>query len=678
MYWSHGGRRAWRAAAVAIALVGLIATPLARAADRGPTRLHVATWGKDSWPGTEQRPFATLHRAQRAVRAHTAGMTSDIVVSLREGTYELPAPLRLSSRTGDSGMNGHRVVYQAYGYGTRDLENVVISGGRSVTGWRLVDPEANIWRADVGDLETRQLFVNGRRRMRASLGRVATRQQLGDGIPGTLTKTDTGYITDSVVPQSWSHPSDIEFVYKGAFRWSEPRCGVASITGDAEGSTITMDQPCFRWVRNMRLATGRELTAPTSVENSLSFLREPGTFYLDRAGERGASVSRRARGKRRTTRRAGSNRLYYVPLPGEKLARVNVVAPALEQLVVGEGTDAAPLRDVSFKGLTFSYATWLAPNKQTGFAHFISSFYENGDAPPGAWQFSKDARHVPGNIVFHHSDGILLEGGRFTHLGAVGVEFSHSSSDNVIRGNVFNDISSTGITMGVLQPETTGINRNNLIENNWIHHTGAEYHGGSGLFLQKTQDTTVRHNQVNDTAYTGILFGQDDCLGDCPELVTRRTHVLDNLVYDTLQVLSDGGGIYSSGPQGSSYENGALVKGNVVYNSGFIGLYTDQSNKYVTVDSNVTYDNWKAFGGCSDPMIDHLLITRNFWDDDQPHWDCGPLGSDITVVDNTKLIGTRGFNVNVEEACNAIAACAAIVRNAGLEPRYRYVLRQGD
>ncbi len=667
--------RGWLIAAALVVAVGLTTAPLAGAAP-SPTQLHVATWGKDSWPGTKSRPFASVERAQRAVRASTAGMNADIIVNLHDGVYTLGSPLALSSSKGDSGRNGHQVVYRAYGYGTGMQEDVTISGGREITGWKLVDPSKNIWRANVGDLETRQLYVDAKRRTRASLGRVATRQQLGDGIPGTLTKTATGYTTDSVIPQSWHNPADIEFVYKGAFRWSEPRCGVASITGDAQGSTITMDQPCFRWVRNMRLATGRELVAPSSVENSLSFLRQPGTFYLERAQSSEPSLGRKATKRQGWNQR--SNYLYYIPLPGENPSRDSVVAPVLEQLVSGDGTDASPLHDVSFQGLRFAYATWLAPNEPTGFAHFISSFFEYGDAPPGPWMFSKEARNVPANVTFHHSNNILLEGNRFTHLGAVGIEFSHSSSNNVIRGNVLTDISSTGITMGVLQPETTGINRNNLVENNWIHDTGAEYHGGSGLFLQKTQDTTVRHNQVNDTAYTGILFGQDDCLGDCPELVSRNTRIMDNLVFDTLQVLSDGGGIYSSGPQGSTYENGAFVEGNVVYNSGYIGLYTDQSNRYVTVKGNLTYDNWKAFGGCSEPIIDHLRITGNYWDDDEPIWACGPLGSDITVTDNTKLVGTAGFTVNIEEACNAKPECAAIVRNAGLEDQYRYLLVPGS
>jgi hypothetical protein len=96
----------------------------------GAVELFVSPSGRDSWPGTKSRPFATLKRAQRAVRGQTAGMSSnEIVVNLRGGTYRLRRPLRLSAAAGDSGENGRAVVYQAYGYGTGAQERVVISGG---------------------------------------------------------------------------------------------------------------------------------------------------------------------------------------------------------------------------------------------------------------------------------------------------------------------------------------------------------------------------------------------------------------------------------------------------------------------------------------------------------------------------------------------------------------------
>lgn len=66
--------------------------------------------------------------------------------------------------------------------------------------------------------------------------------------------------------------------------------------------------------------------------------------------------------------------------------------------------------------------------------------------------------------------------------------------------------------------------------------------------------------------------------------------ILRNLVTDSMGTLADGGGIYVSGPQGDSPDNGAVVAGNVVkdtrtpYN---FGLYTDYGAAWVTVEDNV-------------------------------------------------------------------------------------------
>ncbi|MGC0343834.1 hypothetical protein [Streptomyces sp. SLBN-8D4] len=163
--WAGGITRAAGAIGLATAAVSSPAAALPAPAST-PTQLYVATWGKDSWPGTRERPFATPARAQQAVRARAPRMTSDLVVNLRGGTYRLKAPLRLSEAAGDSGRGGHRVIYRAHGYGTPRQERVTISGGRRISGWRPDQRLRGFWRADVGGLETRQLYVGDRRATR--------------------------------------------------------------------------------------------------------------------------------------------------------------------------------------------------------------------------------------------------------------------------------------------------------------------------------------------------------------------------------------------------------------------------------------------------------------------------------------------------------------------------------
>lgn len=640
--------------ALIVALSGAcVAVTHASAASDPATQFYVDPAGNDSWAGTKARPFATLERAQAAVRAATPSMASDIIVNLRAGTHLLTQPLQLSNARGDSGRFGHRVVYQAYGYGTSGQETAVVSGGRRITGWTKVLGSQNVWRADVGDLDTRQLYVAGRRAQRATLS-----QNLPE-----LTLTPTGYMTDSTVPQSWAHPEDIEFVFTGAWKWSEPRCGVASVVGTPASTTITMDQPCFR--RAVALSAGGEALGggllPRSIENSSTFLTAPGTFYLDRS-------------------LPGGHVLFYIPRAGEDLSRDPVVAPVLETLIEGTGRADAPLHDVTLRGLTFSYATWLQPDAAEGFPHYIAGLYEVGD--PSVWgvTLSDQARFMPGQVSFLYSDGILLERNLFEHLGGQALEMV--GSDDIVRGNQFTDVAGGAILVGDYRPEITDTtSRDDVVADNWIHDIGVQYHGSVGIFAVRTSDVTIAHNQINDLPYDGIFLGwghqQVSEANGAVDALNEGAQILSNHVFDAMNVLTDGGGIYTSFRQGASYAGGALVRGNVVHDlddqhrGADVGIYTDWGSSWVTVADNVVYDVAMSAGGCSIPgvaQIHDIAYTNNFWIHEAPTWSC--TQPENIVADGNRVLPTT----DTEAACQAIPACAAILNGAGLESAYRDLL----
>jgi len=59
-----------------------------------PADFHVAVSGKDSNPGTAQKPFATLQRAREAVRGKIKdGLTKDLLVEIGGGTYPVTETL---------------------------------------------------------------------------------------------------------------------------------------------------------------------------------------------------------------------------------------------------------------------------------------------------------------------------------------------------------------------------------------------------------------------------------------------------------------------------------------------------------------------------------------------------------------------------------------------------------
>ncbi len=133
---------------------------------------YVAPNGNDAWSGTRPEPnaartdgpFATLHRARDAVRTIVkSGLREPVNVFIRGGTYRLDKPLVLGPE--DSGAATCPITYAAY-----QGERVVLSAGRQITGWKTDD--GKVWYADIpaaraGRWKFRQIFVDGRREIRA-------------------------------------------------------------------------------------------------------------------------------------------------------------------------------------------------------------------------------------------------------------------------------------------------------------------------------------------------------------------------------------------------------------------------------------------------------------------------------------------------------------------------------
>ncbi|WP_181772821.1 right-handed parallel beta-helix repeat-containing protein [Amycolatopsis pittospori] len=589
-------------------------------------RFHVSPDGQDHWPGTAKQPFATPKAAQEAVRAATTGMTGDIVVTFTAGVYHLEEPLTFDDTQADSGVNGFRVIYQARNFGRPDQEKVVLSGGREIGAWSAGDD--GVWTAPIGELEPRRLTVDG-----VPAGRATNTA----GLPGTVTKIETGYVTDSVAPQSWPDPSGLEFVYPGVYPWSEARLAVASISGDGSSTTITMAQPAFdnakslydsKWYAAGGDGTWDGLASPSVLENNVAFLTEPGTFAVDR------SVS-------------GGHVLHYRPRPGEEIGNTSVIAPVLETLVSGRG-----VCDLVLRGFTFAEAGWTAPTRTGGYLHYHGNArYERGEfqkidmgADVGYVHVPASPVQLPANVAFTSASRITLEGNHFTRLGAGGL-LIEDGTDVVVRANVFDEISGSGIAVH----DSTRVS----VEDNLVHHIGTEYSGSSAVLVVESEEATVAHNEIRDVPHNGIVItgGQR----------TKGTQVLANLVERSMGKLMDGGGIYLSAPQGSSFASGAVVRGNVirdVLTSYNFGLYTDYGAAWITLVGNIVQGADTPIVLQVGPPMENVVFAGNFWDALPDGYDTPP--ETVTVAGNTVLP-----KETFDEAVRADPAGADILARAG-------------
>ena len=278
---------------------------------------HASPAGSDENPGTKAKPFRSMAGARDAVRKIHADMTGDIVVLLRGGTYAIKEAILFEA--GDSGTNGHNIVYKAY-----PGETAVISGGRPITGW--TQDDGGRWKATTDIDSFRQLYVNGVRAVRAR----------GEIPPDIALHGQDGYRTTNAGMANWRNPCDIEFCYHVV--WTHSRCKVAGIVREGDGAVITMLQPHFTMARTKE---GVQVKLPSYIENAFELLDEPGEWYLDRAADT----------------------LYHIPRPGEDMATAEVIAPAVEKLVELQGTPDRPVHHIVFEGLTFADATWLRPSE---------------------------------------------------------------------------------------------------------------------------------------------------------------------------------------------------------------------------------------------------------------------------------------------------------------------------
>ena len=123
--------------------------------------LYVNPSGNDDFPGTKERPLASLVGARNAIRSlkKNSDKKQAYTVLIEDGTYTMQEALLLNPE--DSGLEEYPITYK-----TAEGAHPIFSGGRKITGftenekgiWQVKPPKENQeqWTFD-------QLYVNGKR-----------------------------------------------------------------------------------------------------------------------------------------------------------------------------------------------------------------------------------------------------------------------------------------------------------------------------------------------------------------------------------------------------------------------------------------------------------------------------------------------------------------------------------
>jgi hypothetical protein len=521
--------------------------------------LHVATHGKDTNPGTEQEPFATLQRARDEIRQRKlAGPlpSGGITVELRGGVYELSRPLELAAQ--DSGTENAPIVYQA-----RKGQIVKLAGGRAVTGWkRLTDPavlkrlpesaRGQVWQADLKALGITNLQGINRAAIYQSdpglevffqdkpmtLARYPNSGYLriaaaldadGKSKTGEVTTPEGKFVCDDPRPERWAGEKGVWLHGFWVWDWADLRIPLGRV--DARARTISLGpQPG----RTYAIRSGQWFYA----ENVFSELDSPGEWYLYR----------------------DTSILYF--WPPAPLASGTVVVSVVRDLV-----RLSDVANVTFRGLLIEAGRGSA-------------------------------------VVIHGGKNVRVVGCTIRNMGNWAVKVYGGAKHGVAGCDIY-QTGQGGIHLEAGDRKTL-TPAGHWADNNHIHHTARwdpVYQQAITVFGVGNHAT---HNLIHHVPHVAIGFTGNDQTIEYNEIHTA--------VFQS----NDAGAIYTSPPDETWSMRGHKIRYNYLHNihgfenKGCMGVYLDDCFSSADISGNVFYDVATAIligGGRDNLMTNNLFVN---------------------------------------------------------------------
>ena len=307
------------------------------------------------------------------------------------------------------------------------------------------------------------------------------------------------------------------------------------------------------------------------------------------------------------------------------------------QLVVGRGQSVErPLENVTFRGITFEHTTWLGPNSPDGYVPLQANVRAVGQEPRRevaqrhlqaarlhGWQVRLVGKttQIMGNVAaitgmpcqnllceptpaalaFHMARGIVIDQCVIARSGSAGVYLGDGAQHCAVRRSELFDLSASAVAMGrvdtwhVTDPALQEVG--NVVEECWIHDTAREFHGAAAIWAGFWKGGRIVANTIERTSYAGVHVGWGWALD---EGYSAQNEVGFNRIDHHMQVLSDGGGVYVTGPQPGTTIHDNYVSGRPrpktadgrpsdsnSYEHGGGCLYFDEGASFISASENV-------------------------------------------------------------------------------------------
>jgi hypothetical protein len=466
---------------------------------------HVAPTGDDTAAGTAAAPFATLQRAQEAVRQRPRG--EGATVWLHAGVHRLARPLVFTPV--DGGTEAAPVVYAAVAGETAEVS------GAQLLAPTWTEDSGGRWRASLpSGADFDQLLANGQKMIRARYPNFDP----GEGFFGGLSR-------DATDPERLRRYADPVGMYVHGYHglgWGSLHFQVREKSPDGRYVFEAGKDPRLTggWQNKGRAQIAEAPFSPDQrfVENVLEELDAPKEWFLERR----------------------TSTLFFIPPAGADPRRMIFEAVTLKNLIALRGSAAEPVRYLAFRGLVFRRAGY--------------TFMQTDTVPSGGdWRIFRGAAveldgtencavrdctfdGVGGNAIFvrNYNRGAEVTGCEFTHIGASAVLFDGDAGavrsrwahawgwpkgdvgERPVVGNR-SDTFLTQLPAAILErsaanplidlapgPKTNNYPERCLVRDCLIHEIGTVEKQIAGVFISKARQIVVSHVAIYDVPRAAI------------------------------------------------------------------------------------------------------------------------------------------------------------------------------
>ncbi|MEI8206471.1 MAG: right-handed parallel beta-helix repeat-containing protein, partial [Kiritimatiellales bacterium] len=512
------------------------------------TNFFVSPQGSDQWTGriaepnadNSDGPLATLSGAQEAIRAlkSKGALPGPVTVTFRGGIYPVQTTLQFTAT--DSGTKAAPVTYQA-----QKGEEVVISGGKKVFGWKEVAGgllETEIPGVKEGRLYFNELYIGGNRAMRTRLPKKGFYR-----INHLVKDSEKEFYFNLGDIQNWTNLRDVNVTCYHS--WTASLQWIDSV--DLNENKVVFQNPAgYKY----KLEQYGGKPPRFYVENVREALTEPGEWYLDRK----------------------TGILTYFPKSGETPDNLKAWYPVVDRILnfAGEPKNGSFVEWLSFKDLSFRHSDWgIVPGPTTvvdGQAHVRTR---------NAMVFARGLR----NSRFENCE--------FSEGGVHAIWLEQGSSDNSVVRCHLRDFGGGGVYIG-----DTGYSNDekirsdrNTVDNCFIHNLNHRLHGAVGVWIGRSSFNRITHNEISDLDYSPISAGW--VWGyKTPSGVEGNLFEYNHLHHYGLGELSDMGGIYTLGISPGTVARFNIIHDGCAYAYGGFGLYTDEGSSDILLEKNLVYN----------------------------------------------------------------------------------------